>query len=162
VIFGAREGWKVADELAKAKIPVVVAGTLVVPSSDFDPYDAVYSNPAVLHRAGVPIAISSGDDENVRNVGFHAAMAASFGLPREEALRCVTLYAARMLGLDAELGSLAPGKLGDVVVTNGDLLDTRTQVDYVFIDGVQQSLSNRQTELADKYRKRLLRQQSGK
>ena len=162
VIFGAREGWKVADELAAAKIPVVVAGTLVLPSSDFDPYDAVYANPAVLHRAGVQFAVSSGEDENVRNVGFHAAMAASFGLPRDEALRSVTLYAARMLGLEQELGSLAPGKLGDVVITNGDILDTGTQVDYVFIDGVQQSMSNRQTELADKYRKRLQRQQAGK
>ena len=74
----------------------------------------------------------------------------------------MTLYAARVLGLEQELGSLAPGKLGDVVVTNGDILDTRTQVEYVFIDGVQQSMSNRQTELADKYRKRLQRQQSGK
>ncbi|MFN9999581.1 MAG: amidohydrolase family protein, partial [bacterium] len=61
-------------------------------------------------------------------------MAASFGLPKDEALRSVTLYAARVLGLEQELGSLAPGKLGDVVVTNGDILDTGTQVDYVFID----------------------------
>lgn len=162
VIFGAREGWKVADALAAAAIPVVVGGTLVLPSSDFDPYDAPYANPAVLHRAGVPFAISSGNDENVRNVAFHASMAASFGLPRDEALRSVTLYAARVLGLEKELGSLAPGKLGDVVVTDGDLLDTRTQVEYVFIDGVQQSLANRQTELTDKYRARLERLQSGK
>lgn len=162
VIVGAREGWKVADELAKSKLPVIVAGTLALPSGEFDPYDAPYANPAVLHRAGVPIAISSGDDENVRNVGFHAAMAASFGLPREEALRSVTLYAARMLGLDRELGSLAPGKLGDVVITDGDILDTRTQVHYVFVEGVQQPMSNRQTELAEKYRKRLERQKAEK
>ena len=162
VIVGAREGWKVADELAKSKLPVIVAGTLALPSGEFDPYDAPYANPAVLHRAGVPIAISSGDDENVRNVGFHAAMAASFGLPREEALRSVTLYAARMLGLDKELGSLALGKLGDVVVTDGDILDTGTQVHYVFVEGVQQPMSNRQTELAEKYRKRLERQKAEK
>ena len=83
-------------------------------------------------------------------------------MPREEALRSVTLYAARMLGLDQELGSLAPGKLGDVVVTDGDLLDTRTQVHYVFVEGVQQPMSNRQTELAEKYRKRLERQKAEK
>jgi imidazolonepropionase-like amidohydrolase len=160
VIFGASEGWKVASELAAAKVPVVVGGTLSLPSSEFDPYDAPYANPAVLHRAGVPIAIGPGNDENPRNVAFHAAMAASFGLPREEALRSVTIYAARVLGLEQELGSLAIGKLADVVVTNGDLLDTRTQVEYVFIDGVQQPMQSRQSMLYDKYRARLTRMQA--
>lgn len=162
VLVGASEGWKVAKELAEAKVPVIVGGTLLLPSSDYDPYDAAYANPAVLHRAGVPFAIGPGNDENPRNVGFHASMAAAFGLPREEALRSVTIYAARMLGLERELGSLAPGKLADVVVTNGDLLDTRTQVDYVFVDGVQQSMENRQTELYEKYGARLARLRSKK
>jgi imidazolonepropionase-like amidohydrolase len=160
VIVGAAEGWKVADALAAAKVPVVVGGTLRLPSSDYDPYDAAYANPAVLHRAGVPFAIGAGDDENVRNVGFHAAMAASFGLPREEALRSVTIYAARTLGLERELGSLARGKVADVVITDGDLLDTRTQVEAVFIDGVQQSMHNRQTALYEKYDARLSRKKA--
>lgn len=157
VLFGVTEGWKVAEQLAESKLPVVVEGTLLLPNSDFDPYDAMYANPAVLHRAGVPFAISSGGDENIRNVVFHASMAAAFGLPREEALRSITIYAARTLGLEQELGSLAPGKLGDVVVTDGDLLEHSTHVEYVFIDGVQQSLENRQTELYEKYRARLER-----
>ncbi len=157
VLFGVTEGWKVAEQLAASKLPVVVEGTLLLPNSDFDPYDAMYANPAVLHRAGVPFAISSGADENIRNVVFHASMAAAFGLPREEALRSITIYAARTLGLEQELGSLAPGKLADVVVTDGDLLEHSTHVEYVFIDGAQQSLENRQTELYEKYRARLER-----
>ncbi len=157
VLFGVGEGWKVVEQLAASKLPVVVEGTLKLPSSDFDPYDAAYANPAVLHRAGVPLAISSGDDENIRNVVFHASMAAAFGLPREEALRSVTIYAARTLGLEQELGSLAPGKIADVVITDGDLLEHSTHVEYVFIDGRQQSLANRQTELYEKYRARLER-----
>jgi len=157
VLYGATEGWKVADELAASKVPVVIEGTLLLPNSDFDPYDAMYANPAVLHRAGVPFAISSGGDENIRNVVFHASMAAAFGLPHEEALRSITIYAARTLGLEQELGSLAPGKLGDVVVTDGDLLEHATHVEYVFIDGVQQSLETKQTQLYDKYEARLKR-----
>lgn len=158
VLVGVEEGWKVADAIAAAEVPVVIGGTLLLPG-EYDPYDAPYANAAVLHRAGVPFAISSGSDENVRNVAFHAAMAASFGLPREEALRSITLYAARTLGLEKDLGSLAPGKIADVVVTDGDLLDTRTHVEYVFIDGVQQDLETKQTELYDKYRARLHRLQ---
>lgn len=157
VLYGVSEGWKVSEQLAASKLAVVIDGTLKLPNSDFDPYDAMYANPAVLHRAGVPFAISPGGDENIRNVVFHASMAASFGLPREEALRSITIYAARTLGLERELGSLSPGKLGDVIVTDGDLLEHSTHVEYVFIDGVQQSLENRQTQLHDKFRTRLER-----
>ena len=156
-IFGAHEGWKVADELAKAGLPVVLGPVLTLPRSEFDPYDAPYANAAVLCRAGVPFAIRSGDGENPRNVAFHAAMASAFGLPREEALRSITFYAAQILGLEKELGSLAPGKIADVVVTDGDLLEITSHVEYVFIDGVQQSLETKHTRLYQRYRERLLR-----
>jgi imidazolonepropionase-like amidohydrolase len=155
VLYGVTEGWKVADQIAAAKVPVVIGGTLLLPSTDFDPYDAPYSNAAVLHRAGIPFAISSGNDENPRNVMFHAAMASAFGLPHDEAVRGITFYAARTLGLEQDLGSLAPGKIADVLVTDGDLLDVRTHVEFVLIDGAQASLSNKQTELYERYRTRL-------
>ncbi|MEO6709682.1 MAG: amidohydrolase family protein [Planctomycetota bacterium] len=115
-----------------------------------------------LARAGLPFAIESSDSENPRNVVFHAAMAAAYGLPHDEAVRAVTLYAARTLGLDKELGSLTVGKRGDVVVTEGDLLDIRAKVDMVFIDGVQQSVKNRQTELYERYKARLERKRAKK
>jgi imidazolonepropionase-like amidohydrolase len=86
-------------------------------------------------------------------------MASAFGLPREEALRAVTFYPARVLGLERELGSLAPGKIADVIVTDGDLLEIATHVEYVFVDGEQTSLANRQTELYERYRERLHRLQ---
>ena len=75
----------------------------------YDPYDASYANPALLHRAGVPIAIMSNDSGNPRNVAFHAGMAVGFGLPYEEALRAITWYPAKILGLERQLGSLTPG-----------------------------------------------------
>jgi len=161
VLYGAREGWKVADAIARAKVPVVVGPVIALPSTAYDPYDSAFANAAVLARAGVPIAIMSMDDENERNLPHHAAMAAAFGLPREEAVRAITFHAARVLGLEGELGSLAPGKIADVLVTDGDLLDLRTRMEYVFIDGVQADLSNRQTELYERYRARLARLRAG-
>ena len=88
-------------------------------------------------------------------------MAAAFGLPREEALRSITYYPARILAIDRDLGSLAPGKVADVIVTDGDLLEYRSRVECLFIDGTQVDLSNRQTRLYDRYRERLLRLLTG-
>jgi imidazolonepropionase-like amidohydrolase len=156
VLYGASEGWKVADEIAREKVPVAVGPVLALPSSREDPYDAAYANPAVLARAGVPIAITAANDENTRNLAFHAAMACAFGLPHEEALRAITYYPARMLGLEKDFGSLAPGKVADLIVTGGDVLEATSTVDYVFIDGVQQPLGNRQSELYERYRARML------
>jgi imidazolonepropionase-like amidohydrolase len=159
VLFGVREGWKVVDAIARSGLTVVVGGVLELPTGAFDPYDAPYANAAVLARAGVPIAIASGDDQNPRNVVFHAATAAAFGLPREEALRAITIDAARVLGLESVLGHLSVGAVADVVVSSGDPLETTSSVDYVFIDGVQQPLENRQTRLYERYRARLQRLQ---
>jgi imidazolonepropionase-like amidohydrolase len=159
VLYDVGEGWKVVDAIAASGLPCVVGPVLTLPRSRYDPYDAAYANAAVLARAGVPIAISPGDDENPRNVAFHAAMAVSFGLPHEEGIRAVTYYAARALGLEDRLGSLAPGKLADVVVTEGDLLEPAAAVRQVFIDGVQQPMRSMQTELYQRYRERLHRLQ---
>ena len=135
---------------------MVVGPVLFVPDR-YDPYDAAYANAAVLARAGVPFAIMSDDGQNPRNAAFHAAMASAFGLPHEEAVRSVTYYAARVLGLEDRLGSLAEGKIADVVITDGDLLEITTHVEAAFIDGVQVPLGNRQTEFYDRYRARLMR-----
>lgn len=156
VLFGAAEGWKVVDALAQAKVPVALGPVLELPGTREDPYDAPYANAAVLARAGVSVAITAARDENTRNLAFHAAMACSFGLPHEEALRAITLTPARLVGLERELGSLAPGKLADVIVTRGDVLEATSTVDYVFIEGVQQPLENRQSELYQRYRARML------
>jgi imidazolonepropionase-like amidohydrolase len=155
VLYEAREAWKVVAVLAAEKIPVVVGPVLELPTEEFAPYDAPYANAAVLARAGVPFAIESADAENPRNVAFHAAMASAYGLPRAEALRSVTYYAARIVGLESEVGSLAVGKVADVIVTRGDVLEIRSPVTYVFIDGVPQDLSNRQTQLYERWKKRL-------
>ncbi|HVS19598.1 MAG TPA: amidohydrolase family protein, partial [Planctomycetota bacterium] len=157
VLFGLDDGWKVAERLADSGLLCVVGGVLSLPRSRFDPYDAPYATAAVLRRAGARVAIFTGTDENPRNLAFHAAMAACFGLPADEARRAITLHAAEAVGLDDRLGSLTPGKLADAVVTDGDLLEITAPVLHVFIDGVQQSMQNRQTELYERYRARLKR-----
>jgi imidazolonepropionase-like amidohydrolase len=154
VLFGVKEGWKVVDAIARAGVPVAVGPVLALPSSEFDPYDACYANPAVLHRAGVRVALLV-DGENVRNLPFQAGFAAAYGLPYAEALRAITYYPAEILGLERELGSLAAGKIADIVVTDGDLLEATTRVTHVLIDGEPQDLGNRQTELYERYRARL-------
>jgi len=160
VLFGCTEGWKVADQIAASGVPVVVGPILTVPRSQYDPYDAAYANPAVLRRAGVDLAIMSGDAQNPRNLVDHAGMAVAYGLPYDEALRAITLDPARVLGLEDRLGSLTVGKVADVVVTDGDLLETATRVEAVFIDGERQDLANKQTELFDRYSERLERVQA--
>ena len=157
VLFGVGEGWKVAEQVAGSGYPAVVGPVLALPSSRFDPYDAPYANAAVLARAGTRVAIMPDDRENTRNLAFHAAMACAHGLPRELALRAITIEPARLLGLERELGTLAPGKRADVIVTDGDLLDVRSRVERMLIDGEEVPLSNRQTELYERYRERLVR-----
>ena len=157
VLFGAAEAWKVADAIALAEVPVVVGPVLALPATQHDPYDSAYANAALLHRAGVVVSIRADEEENTRNLPFHAAMAAAFGLPHREAVRAITYYPAQALGLEEQFGSLAPGKVADVVVTSGDLLEITSTVDYVFIDGRQVDLSNRQTDLRDRYAERLER-----
>ena len=155
VLYGCREGWRVADELAAAGVPVVVGPVWNVPRSRFDPYDACFANAAVLYRAGVPIAITTSDQDNERNLAWQAATAASFGLPRLEALRAVTYNPAQILGLE-DHGSLAVGKVADIVVTRGDLLEVTTPVEALWIDGVRiDPNDNRQERLRARYRERL-------
>lgn len=159
ILYGCQEGWKVADRIAEEGFRVVVGSVLSLPRSKFEPYDSRYANAAVLHRAGVPLAIEALDSENPRNLPFAAGFAAAFGLPHDEAVKAVTLNAARILGLEGELGSLTPGKRADVVVTGGDLLDGKTPVEAIWIDGAPVDVGNRQTRLYERYRERLHRVQ---
>lgn len=155
VLYGAREAWRVPEALAEAGISVVYGPVLDLPRSRFDPYDAPYATPAVLANAGVPCAIQTAGDENPRNLAYHAGFASTFGLGSFEALRAVTLHPATVLGLEEELGSLAPGKRADLVLCDGDLFEPASRVVGVWIDGQAASLANRHTELYERYRERL-------
>jgi len=160
VISGGSEAWKVAGALKEAGVPVLVGGTLNVPSHDHDPYDAAYANPARLHAAGVTVAISSkrggaAAATNGRNVPYEAATAVAFGLPEDVALKAVTLTPAQILGVADRVGSLEAGKRANLVVTAGHILQPTTSVLALFIDGKCLSPESRHTQLYARYLRRL-------
>jgi len=155
VLVGAQDAWRVLELIKAANVPVIVGGTLVDPLRRDDAYDAIYRNPLALSQAGIPFAIALPGDTfsstQARNLPYHAAMAAAFGLEPREALKAITLYPAQILGVADQLGSLKVGSRATFFLSNGDPLDVRTQVTRAFISGREISLKNRQTELNTKY-----------
>jgi imidazolonepropionase-like amidohydrolase len=154
IFFGVTQGWKVAEEIAKAGIPVVFGSLYDMPPGWEDGYDALYRNPSVLKHAGVKIAFSSQSASLAKELPYHAAKAAAFGLDRREALKAVTINPAEIFGVDAIMGSLEKGKLANIVLADGDLLELRTGIHKVFIDGEEINLSSRYTELLEKFKPR--------
>jgi imidazolonepropionase-like amidohydrolase len=153
VLRGAREAWRLADTLAMRKIPVIVGPLTSAPGAD-DPYDMTYANPGVLARAGVKIAFQTSDAANSRNLPYNAALAVAYGLEADAALRALTINAAEIFGVADRYGSLAPGKVANVVVTTGDPMDVRSVVRHLFIRGQPVPLDDRHTRLYEQFRAR--------
>ena len=155
IILGGNDAWKIATFLRERSVSVILTGVLDLPNREDDYYDQLYSNAARLQEAGVRFCISTGDTgAQVRDLPYHAGMAAAFGLPRDEALKAVTLYPAQIINAADRLGSIEPGKLANLVITDGDLLEARTHVRHVFIAGRSIDLSNRHTELYEQFKNR--------
>jgi len=154
ILTGVAEGWRVADEIAKAKIPVVAGPVLAVPTRDYDRYDKAYANPGLMMKAGVTVALCSGGTENVPNLPYNSAFAAAYGMGKGEALRSVTIVPAEIFGVADKLGSIEVGKNATVLVCDGDPFETKTNIKYVFIDGWKVPMVSRQTELYDEFLKR--------
>jgi len=153
IIAGGLEAWRCADLLKEKGVPVLLQVDRL-PLRESDRYDAPYTNPGALHRAGVRFAIVSDDAADSRNLPYEAAMARAFGLPAEAALRAITLSPAEIFGVADRMGALDVGKDADVFVATGDIMDTRTQVTHVFVDGVAQSLETRHTRLFREFKDR--------
>lgn len=155
IIVGGQEAWKAADGLKKNNISVVYTNMFSLPVRDDDTYDYLFEAPSKMQKAGVQFAISTGDDgANVRDLPYQAGVAGAFGLSKEDALKSVTLFPAQILGISDKVGSLEQGKIANVVVTDGDLLDPRTNVKYLFINGRLLPLTSRHTELYDAFKDR--------
>lgn len=154
VILGGGEAWRVASFLKENNVPVIVNSVLSLPRNEDDPYDVNYSSPAKLHQAGVRFAISEGGGAETRNLPYNAGMAAAFGLPKDEALKSVTLYPAQIMGVADKFGSIEVGKMANLVVTTGDLLEAKTDTKYLFIDGRPVPLNTKHTDLNDLFKNR--------
>ena len=152
VIKGATEAWRVATELAAARVPVLLNPLDDLPES-FDAVGATLENAARLQHAGVKIAFTFDDPapHNIRRLRQAAGIAVAHGLPWEDALAAITRNPAEIFGVTAANGSLARGRPADLVLWSGDPLEVTTLADRVFIQGVAQSMHSRQTELRDRY-----------
>ena len=150
IIAGGTEAWMVAGDLARARVPVLVKVLRNLPES-FESLGARYDNAALLRRAGVQVAITTGETFKAFNIRQEAGNAVAYGLPYEEALRAVTLYPAQIYGIADRYGTLEPGKVANVVVWDGDPLELLTGVEHVFIRGREVPLVSRETMLRDRY-----------
>jgi imidazolonepropionase-like amidohydrolase len=154
VLAGVMEGWRVADEIAKSGIAVIAGPVQAVPSRDYDRYDKAYVNPGLLKKAGVKVALRTAGTENVRNLPYHAAYAASYGMGKDEALRAITIVPAEIFGVADKLGSIEVGKSATLFVSDGDPFETKTNIIQVYIDGWQIPMVSRHTQLYDEFLKR--------
>jgi imidazolonepropionase-like amidohydrolase len=160
VLVDADDAWRLAPQLKEAGVSVILGPTTSLPPRRDDDYDSAWTSAAKLQQAGIRFCIASngrGAETNERNIGYEAGLAAGYGLPKEEALKAVTIYPAQILGVADRLGSLETGKAATLIMTNGDPLDFPTQIEAAFIDGRKIDLSNRQTKLRDKYREKYRR-----
>ena len=153
IVSGGLDAWRCVDALKAADAAVLIEVDRL-PRREADPYDAAYANAAALHRAGVRFAIVSDDASMSRNLPYQAAMARAFGLPAAVALRAITLSPAEIFGVADRMGSIDVGKDANLFIATGDVMDHRTSVTHVFIDGAPQSLETRHTRLYEEFKDR--------
>ncbi len=160
VIIGATEGWRVAGALAAARVPVIASALSDLPVS-FEQIGATQSNIGRMKAAGVTVAMGMIDDNDTRQAQHSVQYAGNLvaltkvpgasGMNWVDAFSTITSKPAEIMGLGGEIGSLRTGRRGDVVLWDGDPLEVTSGVEAVWIDGVKQPLTTRQTRLRDRY-----------
>jgi len=142
---------RVAGLLKQHDVPVILTSILTLPPREDDFHAYPYQAPGVLAKAGVPFAFSSGGFQFSRDVPFQAGRAVAWGLSKDDAIKALTLDAARILGVDSQVGSIEAGKVANLVVISGDPLEVRSQIRHVVIAGRDLSLDNSHVALFKKY-----------
>jgi imidazolonepropionase-like amidohydrolase len=152
IITGGSEAWMLADELAAARIPVIVGPTANLPGN-FDRINARLGTASILINAGVKVAIADSDAQthNARNITQSAGNAVANGLDWDAALRAITLTPAEIFGMAPTTGSIETGKAADVIIWPGDPLELSNFPEAVFINGEAVPMVSRQTLLRDRY-----------
>ncbi len=158
IIAGGHDAWRVADLLRKNNVPVLAGGIHRIPGRSFERYDEAFVLPEKLRQAGIQFAIISEDEAaHERNLPYQAATAAAYGLPKDEALKAITLYPAQIFGIADRVGSIEVGKDATLIVTTGDPLEITSNVTMEFIQGRRIDLSSRHTMLYEKYEEKYRR-----
>ncbi len=154
VLQGGADTQKIAALLKQRDVPVILSSILSLPPREDEFHAYPYQTPGVLAKAGVTFAFSSGGFQFSRDVPFQAGRAVAWGLSHDDAIKALTLDAARILGVDSQAGSIDPGKVANLVVVTGDPLEIRSQIRRVIIAGREVPLDNSQVELFKKYMSR--------
>ncbi|HZH44794.1 MAG TPA: amidohydrolase family protein [Lysobacter sp.] len=151
-VMGGTEAWRLAPQLAAAKVPVFV-DTLGNLPANFDQINATLENAARLRAAGVAVSFTQSGDgsHNARKIRQLAGNAVAHGLPWEDGLAGLTRVPAETLGVAGELGTIAPGKRADLTLWSGDPLDVASVALQVWMDGRALPMRSRQSELRDRY-----------
>lgn len=155
VIAGGAEAWVVADELAEAKVPVIIDALANLPNT-FDQIGSRLDNAALLNKAGVKLTFTQySESHNARKLRQTAGNAVAHGMPKEAAITALTADAADIFGLGATRGRIAAGQAADLVLWSGDPLDVTSVAEQVWIAGRAIEMRSRQLELRDRYFQRL-------
>lgn len=160
VLVGATEGWLVAPQIAAAKVPVILSPLSDLPDS-FERLGATQSNAGRLKAAGIDVSVGVFDDDDAHKMGYTTQYAGNLvaltrqpgasGLSWDQAFAAISSAPARAIGMDGAIGSLKPGRVGDVVIWDRDPLELGSRPTAIWIDGKRQSLTTRQDRLRDRY-----------
>lgn len=163
VLVGSRDIGLLAEQLAQKNIPVMLTGVISGPARQWEGYDEAYRIPLMLHKAGVEFSIA-GDvgAASTYRLPHHAAAAVAFGLPEEEAMKAITINAAKILGIDDILGSIEEGKHANIIITNDHPLEIWTKTEQVFIKGRKIDMTDKHKRLYEQYMEKHLQKDSGK
>jgi imidazolonepropionase-like amidohydrolase len=151
VILQPREISKAGPELKAKNVPVILGRVLALPENEDAEYDQAFTQPLEAYKAGVKFALGTFTNEFVRDLPYQAATAVAYGLPHDEALKALTINPAEIWGAGDKLGSVEKGKYADLLITDGDPMDIRTQIRHLFINGKEITLSNKQVRLYERY-----------
>jgi imidazolonepropionase-like amidohydrolase len=154
VITGGLEAPLVAPLLKEKNIPVLLGSVLTLPSREDSHHAASYRAAGELAEAGVKFALATGSYQNVRLLPYEAAISVAWGLPRDKALRAITIDAAEILGVADRIGSIEPGKVANLAIWQGDPLELRTPVPRVFVAGRDVGALNKHLELYERFSSR--------
>ena len=155
-IVGGRDSWRMAPELAAAKVAVIYTAPYGLPSRVDENFRQAFVAPKTLQDAGVQYALSLDGYWDTRNLVFAAGQAISYGLTAEQALRSVTINAAQIAGVADKIGTIEVGKAASLVVSDGDIFDyLGHNVTHMWIDGRPVDLNNRHKQLHHKYQQRI-------
>lgn len=154
VLIGATEAYKCTKEIKAADVPLILGPTLALPGDEDEAYDRAFQTAGDLQKAGIKFAfatLTGGANLASRNLPYQAAQAVAFGLPKDAAMMAITKNAADIWGVGDQLGTIEEGKWADLLITDGDPLEAKTQVKQLFIKGKPVDLDNKQKRLYDKY-----------